>query len=219
MQSIRVLYLFLVLFVHKRISCMVYLQPNSAIKTNPNSQIANGLKNIHQNYFNVSDNRKIVYSKRSFDFFKKMKNIFNFKKINEVKAIDTRAQTCVKNLKLEEKLENIEEKNWTCKIIKDKATNIPLICSCSHQYECTETKEYHFSSKYKNEIKLKNQLMKINRGADFQCEKMLKKKTLVDWICELEKNQQQEITNTDEEYFCKCLHRKMCTYDRYVDIF
>ena len=97
---------------------MFYLQPNSALKTNPNLQIANELKNSHENYFNVSDNRKIVYSKRSFDFFKKMKSIFNFKKINEVKAIDTRAQTCVKNLKLEEKLENIEEKNWKCKTFK-----------------------------------------------------------------------------------------------------
>lgn len=152
------------------------------------------------------------------DFFQnKNLGIVKKKKIKNEKLFIIKK--CVKNLRLEEKLENIEEKNWTCKIIKDKATNIPLICSCSHQYECTETKEYHFSSKYKNEIKLKNQLMKINRGADFQCEKMLKKKTLVDWICELEKNQQQEITNTDEEYFCKCLHRKMCTYDRYVDIF
>jgi hypothetical protein len=222
MQSIRYMIIILVLFIEKNKGNMYHdfnleIEPDSMISTE--IQI-DSFKNVNLSKQIINNNRLIQknFEKRSFDFLKKLKNIFSLKKTDATQKSISREETCVKNLKFEEKLKKQEEKNWACKTIQDKVTNKPLLCSCSHQYDCSETKEFYFSSKYKDEIQLKNKLMNVNRGADFQCEKYLKKSTFANWTCRIKKKQ-TETSNEEEEYFCECLHQKTCTHDRYVEFY
>ena len=153
--------------------------------------------------------------KRSFDILNKLKSIFNLKK-TMAKQNENVAEKCIKNLKFEDQLKN-QERNWTCNVIQDKVTNIALLCSCSYEYGCQETKEFHFSFKYNKEIQAKNRLMNVHRGADFQCERILKKTTSNDWSCNIEKNENP--STQDDQYYCKCFYQKKCRHDRYVELY
>jgi hypothetical protein len=222
MQSIRYMIIILILIIQKNMGSIIHdfnleIEPDSMISTEieiDNFKNVNTSKQIVNNYRLIQKN----IEKRSFDFLKKLKNIFSLKKPDATQKSISREEACVKNLKFEEKLKKQEEKKWVCKTIQDKETNQPLLCSCSHQYDCSETKQFYFSSKYKDEIQIKNKLMNVNRGADFQCERYLRKSTFTNWTCKIKKRL-TETTNEDEEYFCECLHQKSCTHDRYVDFY
>ena len=151
-----------------------------------------------------------------FYFVKALKSLFSFTPSSLQKTTISQADKCIKNLKLEDKLENKTENNWTCKVLQDKITKLDLICGCFYEYDCSETRRFHFSSQYNKELEAVNRLNNINRGADFQCERHLIKKTKSAWSCSNERN--QAFSNADDELYCMCMRPKTCKHDRYYEL-
>ena len=154
--------------------------------------------------------------RQPFNFLKVLKSLLSSTPSSVQKTTISQADKCVKNLKLEEKLENKTENNWTCKVLQDKTTHLDLICSCFYEYDCSETRRFYFSSQHNKDLEAENRLNKINRGADFQCERHLIKKTKSVWSCLNERN--QAVSNVDDEFYCMCFRQKTCKYDRYYEI-
>ena len=154
----------------------------------------------------------------SFNFLEFLKDSYAAKQDLIKKKHVSRAKKCVENLRLEDKLNNFTVKNWTCKVIKEKKTkNMPLLCSCSYEYQCIENEKIYFSPEYNDDLKQKNRLNSVYRGADFQCENYLVNKTKKAWSCQIGEN--KEAQSADEKHLCDCFHKSTCRNDRFVDFY
>ena len=127
------------------------------------------------------------------------------------------ADECIANLKYEDEMRNLTGKNWKCKLFFEKTNNTTLLCNCFYQSECWENKKFYFSLNYNKYLEAKNMLRNLNRGADFQCENYLMHRTKKFWSCAISEN--IDSSNENDAYFCECLHEKICTYTRYVDLY
>lgn len=106
----------------------------------------------------------------------------------------------------------------------------------------------YLSSEFAKQLERENHAKGVERGADYQCENMLKTKTKKRWTCALKRDQEQErITTTrssltstayavnnnhnsknnnnnnnkpnNDELYCDCFHKKNCKKSRMVEFF
>ena len=131
-----------------------------------------------------------------------------------------------KKLECEANLRKEDGHNWTCEIKykQDKTDSnklVPLLCSCSYEYDCPIKYEtFYFSYNYKKQLTHENKHNHINRGPEHQCEKILSKTNTDQWSCEVKKNVNNTIVN--EEYFCDCKNKnvkKCVSRERLVDFY
>lgn len=175
-----------------------------------------------------SDNRSSKRSKKHslFDLMKFLNVEDRPEFVSPSSKNMSREQECSNNLKKE------DGHNWSCKTnhvasksssddlkfnnIKNPLTSadkpkinlIPLFCICSYEYDCDiVNSEMSFSYDYMKQLKKQNYLKKVKRGADYQCENVLKKKTKQSWSCAIKKETKRPLDKS-REYFCKCFHKK-----------
>lgn len=160
------------------------------------------------------------------DLMEFLKDFWNVS-INEANKKVSKSAECETNLKKE------DGKNWTCKVKYTKSekknsvidTNsenlalIPLFCVCTYAYDCSKKEIFYFSYSYMLRLLRDNARKKINRGADYQCEKVLKKETNKSWQCLISKNSLNENNDPNEEYLCECILIDTCTHQRIVDFY
>lgn len=120
---------------------------------------------------------------------------------------------------------------------------IPLFCLCSYETDCSQNERMHLSIQYAAQLERENRGKGINRGADYQCENVLKARTkLKRWTCSirrekhhslttsaptalatkkshLSKDQHANLTPKNDELFCDCFHKKKCKHTRMVDFY
>jgi hypothetical protein len=131
-----------------------------------------------------------------------------------------------KNLSLDEECEYqlmLESgNNWQCSIKYYKSSNntlMPLFCKCSYDFVCKKEEEnIYFSFEYMNKLIEKNRAKKIQRGPDYQCEFVLKKKTKKPWKCVVKKENSKPL-NKNDEYYCNCVYEEICQKERLVDFY
>jgi len=113
-------------------------------------------------------------------------------------------------------------RDWHCSIRHQKSSNntlIPLFCKCSYDYVCNmEEERIYFSFEYMNKLIKKNKAKNIQRGPDYQCEFVLKKKTKKAWKCVVKRETSKPL-NKNDEYYCDCKHEEVCQKDRLVDFY
>lgn len=151
------------------------------------------------------------------DLMEFLKDFWNVS-INEANKKISKSAQCETNLNKE------DGKNWTCKIKytkseKKNAALIPLFCVCSYSYNCSKKELFYFSYNYMLRLLRDNSKQKINRGADFQCEKVLKRETNKIWQCSIHKNILNAKNDPNEEYLCECILKETCTRQRIVDFY
>ncbi|RNA19819.1 hypothetical protein BpHYR1_033412 [Brachionus plicatilis] len=161
---------------------------------------------------------------RYLDLMEFLKDFWNVS-INEANKKMSQSRECETNLKKE------DGKNWTCKVkytrsdTKNSATQtnrdnlIPLFCVCSYAYDCSKKELFYFSYGYMLRLLRDNARKKINRGADFQCEKVLRRETNKSWKCSIRKNSPNANNDPNEEYLCDCILIETCTHQRIVDFY
>ena len=128
-----------------------------------------------------------------------------------------KAGECVKNIKIEDQQNNLTAQNWTCRVINSKKTRMALLCSCSYEYECSESQRIYFSLKFNQDLASQNKLNAIDRGADYQCENSLRSLTKKSWSCHIEQNAAS--TSKDDDLYCECEYKKACKFYRLVDLY
>ena len=138
-----------------------------------------------------------------------------------------KVEDCISHLKLEEEdllTNSTAQKNWNCRIKYKKPTNLALFCSCFYDYECDDVQKFFFSYNYNQNLLSLNRMNKINRGADYQCERYLMRVTKNKWKCDLKENKEltDEIKDKDHDdnqgYYCECLNKRMCKFNRLVEL-
>lgn len=95
----------------------------------------------------------------------------------------------------------------------------------------------YLSSEFAKQLERENHAKGVERGADYQCENMLKTKTKKRWTCALKRDQEQitttksSLTSTayavnnnhnkpnNDELYCDCFHKKNCKKSRMVEFF
>lgn len=131
-------------------------------------------------------------------------------------------------------LKSTDKADWKCKMEYKKKK--PFYCSCSSRYDCTseEIKNssrskfiFYFSAQLLKEIKMKNKLNNINRGADYQCEvalnrdeKPIEQNHLIirnSWKCSILRNKNKSNIK-DEEFFCECFYKSSCSKHQIIFI-
>lgn len=127
-------------------------------------------------------------------------------------------------------LKGQDNNDWKCKM--EHKRKKPFYCSCSYEYDCTseEIKNssrskfiFYFSTQLLKEIKIKNKLNNINRGADYQCEIALNRDekpnqiNASSWKCSILRNKNKSIIS-DEEFYCECFYRSTCVKDQIIFI-
>jgi len=114
-------------------------------------------------------------------------------------------------------LKNKDGNHWICKMEykKDK----PYYCSCYYQFVCSTNNEnfkFYFSSNLLKEIKIKNKLNNIIRGADYQCEIALNNNNNNNlWKCSIVRNKNKSKL-IDEEFYCECFYKKTCSKEQFL---
>jgi hypothetical protein len=177
----------------------------------------NFIKINAKNLVNNSSNTHI--SKKTIDIINVVKDIFQKPYTTKKQRTTPKAKKCVENLKLEDKVNNFTVKNWSCKIVNQKNVKDvqPLLCSCSYDYQCDGNEKIFFSLEYNQNLLRQNKLKNVHRGADFQCENYLVKKTKKKWSCHIKNN--QNATMPEEESYCDCLNKSVCKSDRLVEFY
>ena len=171
------------------------------------------MKNVHLNKLNSTIKNKII--NRDTEILALQNEKFSNTKSQNVSL--SKADECIQIMKTEDELNNVTERNWSCKVVNDRKTNIALFCSCSYEYKCVENQSIYFSLDYNKNLANRNKLNKINREADYQCENSLKKLTQKVWTCKNKIN--EESTSKDDEYYCECMHKKKCKFYRLADFY
>ena len=111
---------------------------------------------------------------------------------------------------------------------------------CSYERDCSLTEKMHLSIQYATQLEKENREKGLSRGADYQCENVLKAKTkLKRWTCTVKgakhftasvtsvsthsKNKFAKSENQNKqknyELYCDCFHKKKCKQSRMVDFY
>ena len=149
----------------------------------------------------------LLFNTQKRDFFDLVEflNDFYTLSLSNSKKTSSKADECVKNLKIE------DGKNWTCKVKYHKKSNEknpePLFCACYYEYLCgTQIEKFHFSKSFMIKLKNENKQKDINRGPDYQCEKLLFNQTEKTWTCTVKKEVKKPVKK-DDEFYCECFHQ------------
>lgn len=117
---------------------------------------------------------------------------------------------------------------------------IPLFCMCSYERDCSLNEKMHLSIQYATQLEKENREKGLNRGADYQCENVLKAKTkLKHWTCTVKgakhftssvtpvsahskkkfAQSENQLKQNNDELYCDCFHKKKCKHNRMVDFY
>ena len=148
-----------------------------------------------------------------------LSNAENGRKKELIIKTNLNVDKCIHYIQLDDR-DNSTEKNWKCRIKNKKS----LFCFCFYNYECNEFQKFFFSFNYNQHFWEVNRMNNIERGAEYQCENFLRNITKKYWICETKET--QKIINFDDKsskednqrFFCECMHKRMCTFNRLVDL-
>ena len=146
------------------------------------------------------------------------KSINKAKNINK-QQIETINESILNEIDCSNYLKQKDGNYWVCKMEFKK--NKPHYCSCNYQYDCSTNNEnfkFYFSSRLLKEIKIKNKLNNINRGADYQCEIALNNNNKNLWKCSIIRNKNKSKL-IDEEFYCECFYKKTCTNDHFLFLY
>jgi hypothetical protein len=154
--------------------------------------------------------------------------------VNDNLIIATEFQSFIDEYDCSRYLKGIDNDDWKCKM--EYKRKKPFYCSCSSRYDCTSEEmknssrskfNFYFSAQLLKEIKIKNKLNNINRGADHQCEVALNRDELPieqnnlvisnSWKCSILRNKNKSMIK-DEEFFCECFYRSSCSKDQIIFI-
>ena len=201
-------------------------------KTQKKSVVNNSYNNDNIKYYSKNENTsldktnksknftKLLFSKSEkrdfFDLMEFLNDVFTLSLSNSKKT-SSKATECEKNLKIE------DGKNWTCKVKyhkkSDNSNPEPLFCACYYEYACdTQIEKFHFSKSYMIKLKNENKQKNINRGPDYQCEKLLFHQTEKNWACTVKKELAKPVKK-DDEFYCECFHQNTCKHERIVDFY
>lgn len=118
---------------------------------------------------------------------------------------------------------------------------IPLFCLCSYERDCSQNEKMHLSIQYAAQLEQENREKGVNRGADYQCENVLKARTkLKRWTCSVKRENlfrttspplgpapvtdhfgesEKQFRTKNDELYCDCFHKKKCKHTRIVDFY
>jgi hypothetical protein len=114
-------------------------------------------------------------------------------------------------------LKSKDGKDWSCQIENKTVDKTPLYYFCFYKYECKNIEKIFMSENFSKSLLKLNKSNNIKRGADFQCEKMLKIKTNSEWNCKLYKNKKSTVTIA-EKIYCNCFSNKICQNERIIHL-
>jgi hypothetical protein len=117
----------------------------------------------------------------------------------------------------EVQLKNETNQTWTCSVEYNNEIETPAFCYCSRDYDCKQEELIYMTKKYAFNIRRRNKLNNIDRGADYQCELILNESldgNKQPWTCEM----YRKVSDIGEVY-CRCTSHKTCQQERIVDFY
>ena len=151
------------------------------------------------------------------------KHVFALFDKSDARKTRKKENECAENLKRE------NGKDWQCRLKYAKSSTKsssssrgerkPLFFNCLYEYDCDpENQRFYFSLNYLRKLRAENRLKNIDRGPDYQCERLLRKQTSRLWTCSLREEVNSNMLDKNDVFYCDCYFQNKCKHQRLVDV-